>query len=81
MILRESLKEVPWNDMTQLNDEQTEELIQDMITSLNENPRVNANWTITGNTVVTCARQRLNGEDLPIFFVCTIRKCLQAKDD
>jgi len=81
MILRANLQEKPWSDPAQLNDEQTEELIQDMIDGLNNNPEVSANWTVAGNTVVTCARQRLNGEELPIFFVCTIRKCLEVADD
>ena len=80
MILRENLEEKPWNEPAQLSEEQTEELIQDLIEGLNNHPNADATWTCAGNTLVATTRQRLNDEDYPIFFICTIRKRLVAKD-
>jgi tRNA(Phe) wybutosine-synthesizing methylase Tyw3 len=79
MIHREYLEEKPWNEPAQLTDHQTEELILDLIEKLNKFPEMSAHWTCSGDTLVATARQRLNGKELPIFFICTIRKCLQAK--
>ena len=79
MITRENLEETPWAGL-QLNEKQTEELIQDLINGLNKFTETSATWTCSGDTLVATARQRLDGEESPIFFICTIRKCLMAKD-
>jgi len=79
MITRGDLQEKPWTDALQLNEEQTEELIQDLINSLNKQPEISATWTCSGDTLVATARQRLDGRESPIFFVCKIRKCLMTK--
>jgi len=81
MLLRGNLEENPWDDPAQLTNEQTEELIQDLIDKLNKFPETNARWTCSGDTLVATARQRLNHHEVPIFFICTIRKCLMAKDE
>ena len=80
MIHREDLEEKPWNEPAKLTDGQTEELILDLIEKLNKFPEMSAHWTCSGDTLVATARQRLDGKQLPIFFICTIRKCIQAKD-
>jgi len=79
MITRENLEEKPWTDAVPLNEKQTEELIQDLINDLNNFPETNATWTCSGNTLVATARQRLDGEESPIFFICKIEKCFMTK--
>jgi hypothetical protein len=81
VIVRENLEEKPWADPAQLTDDQTEELIQDLIESLNKNQEMNATWTCAGDTLVATARQRLDSHESPIFFICTIRKCLMTKEE
>jgi hypothetical protein len=78
MITRENLEEKPWNGL-QLNEKQTEELIHDLINGLNKLPETSATWTCSGDTLVATARQRLDGKESPIFFICKIRKCLMTK--
>ena len=78
MITRENLEEKPWAGL-QLNEKQTEELIQDLINGLNKFPETNATWTCSGDTLVATARQRLDGQESPIFFICKIQKCLTTK--
>jgi len=77
-LARDNLKEKPWNPL-QLTDGQTEELVRGLIDSLNKYPEMNFTWTCSGDTLIAVDRQRLNGHEVPIFFVCTIRKCLMAK--
>jgi hypothetical protein len=78
MITRENLEETPWAGL-QLNEKQTEELIQDLINGLNKFPETSATWTCSGDTLVATSRQRLDGEESPIFFICKIQKCLNTK--
>jgi hypothetical protein len=78
MITRENLEEKPWNGL-QLNEKQTEELIHDLINCLNKSPETSDTWTCSGDTLVATSRQRLDGQEAPIFFICKIRKCLMTK--
>lgn len=80
-ISRKDLEEKPWKDPQQLSHNQVEEeLLCPLIEKLNRYQELNLGWTCSGDTLVACQRQRLeDGEELPIFFICTIRKCLQAK--
>jgi len=51
MITRDNLEETPWAGL-QLNEKQTEELIQDLINGLNRFPETSATWTCSGDTLV-----------------------------
>jgi hypothetical protein len=78
MITRENLEEKLWNGV-RLNEKQTEELIQDLISGLNRFPEASDTWTCSGDTLVATSRQRLDGQESPIFFICKIQKCLMTK--
>ena len=73
--------ENPWDNPAQPTDDQAEELIRDLIDGLNKFPETNAKWACCGDTLVATARQRLNLLEVPVFFICTIRKCLMARDE
>lgn len=81
MISRKDLEEKPWKDPHQFSDDQVEEeLLLPLIEKLNRYQELDLDWTCSGDTLVATQRQRHeDGGELPIFFICTIRKCLQAK--
>ena len=73
---------MPWNNAVQLSDDQVEEeLLLPMIEAENNHREIEGDWTCAGNTLVAWRRQRLGENEVPIFFICTIRKCLQPEKE
>jgi hypothetical protein len=81
-VISKDLKEKPWKDVLHLSDSQVEEeLLLPMIEKFNKHPELYSAWTCCGDTLVAAQRHLIDGKQLPIFFICTIRKFIEAKEE